>query len=182
MTPGVIRFSSILHKFTILGSLSGHKNELAKYGGIVRFMGSLSLIAIVCSQPQALLPLLNVWRLTRCREKTKSSLRPEKPQIDVPVTIAQVVGIRLREIGVNRLDKLSKYAPGLNVQEQGGNTPGIVIPGLTSGSGSARQGERISVFCMLMKLPTQLGSGALKTLRLLDLCDTLTLHSFYRIS
>lgn len=147
-------------------------------------MGSLSLIAIVFSQPQALLPLLNVWRLIRCREKTKSSLRPEKPQIDVPVTIAQVVGIRLREIGVNRLDKLSKYAPGLKVQEQGGNTPGIVIRGLTSGSGSgsARQGERISVFCMLMKLPTQLGSGALKTLRLLDLCDTLTVRSFYRIS
>ena len=120
--------------------------------------------------------------MSREKENIVTSQKPEKLYIDVTLTIAAVIGIRLGEIVVDGLDKLSNYVSGLNIQEQSGNTPGIVIRGLTSGSGSARQGERISVFCMLMKLPTQLGSGALKTLRLLDLCDTLTVRSFYRIS
>ena len=53
-------------------------------------------------------------------------------------------GARIRELGVNDLDELSNFIPGLNVQEQSANDPGIVIRGITSDSGSAQQGPRVA--------------------------------------
>jgi iron complex outermembrane recepter protein len=70
----------------------------------------------------------------------------EERQIDVPVTITAVTGARLREIGVTDLDELSNYVPGLNIQEQSANNPGIVIRGITSDSGSAQQGARVTLY------------------------------------
>ena len=65
---------------------------------------------------------------------------------DVPITISAVTGDRMRELGVSDLDELSNYIPGLNVQEQSANNPGIVIRGITSDSGSAQQGARVSLY------------------------------------
>jgi outer membrane receptor protein involved in Fe transport len=70
----------------------------------------------------------------------------EERQIDVPITLSAVTGTRLREIGVNDLDELSNYIPGLNIQEQSANNPGIVIRGITSDSGSAQQGARVTLY------------------------------------
>lgn len=70
----------------------------------------------------------------------------EERQIDVPLTITAVTAKRLREIGVNDLDELSNYVPGLNIQEQSANNPGIVIRGITSDSGSAQQGARVTLY------------------------------------
>jgi len=70
----------------------------------------------------------------------------EERQIDVPITLTAVTGTRLREIGVNDLDELSNYVPGLNIQEQSANNPGIVIRGITSDSGSAQQGARVTLY------------------------------------
>jgi outer membrane receptor protein involved in Fe transport len=70
----------------------------------------------------------------------------EERQIDVPITLSAVTGARLREIGVNDLDELSNYIPGLNIQEQSANNPGIVIRGITSDSGSAQQGARVTLY------------------------------------
>jgi iron complex outermembrane receptor protein len=70
----------------------------------------------------------------------------EQRAIDVPITISAVTGERIRELGVNDLDELSNYIPGLNIQEQSANNPGIVIRGITSDSGSAQQGPRVTLY------------------------------------
>ena len=62
----------------------------------------------------------------------------EERLVDVPVTISAVSQARLEELGVSDLDELANYIPGLNIQEQSANNPGIVIRGITSDSGSAQ--------------------------------------------
>lgn len=70
----------------------------------------------------------------------------EQRVIDVPITISAATGKRLREIGVSDLDELSSYIPGLNIQEQSANNPGVVIRGITSDSGSAQEGPRVTLY------------------------------------
>lgn len=70
----------------------------------------------------------------------------EQRAIDVPITISAVTGERIRELGVNDLDELSYYTPGLLIQEQSANNPGVVIRGITSDSGSAQQGPRVTLY------------------------------------
>jgi iron complex outermembrane recepter protein len=70
----------------------------------------------------------------------------EERQIDVPVTISAITGERLRQIGVSDLDELANFVPGLNIQEQSANNPGVVIRGITSDSGSAQQGPRVTLY------------------------------------
>ncbi len=65
---------------------------------------------------------------------------------DVPITISATSGERIRELGVTDLDELSRYVPGLLIQEQSANNPGIVIRGITSDSGSAQQGPRVTLY------------------------------------
>ncbi len=70
----------------------------------------------------------------------------EQRAVDVPITISAVSGERIRELGVSDLDELSNYIPGLNIQEQSANNPGIVIRGITSDSGSSQQGPRVTLY------------------------------------
>lgn len=70
----------------------------------------------------------------------------EQRAIDVPITISALTGERITELGVSDLDELSNYIPGLNIQEQSANNPGVVIRGITSDSGSAQQGARVSLY------------------------------------
>jgi iron complex outermembrane recepter protein len=70
----------------------------------------------------------------------------EQRAVDVPITISAVTGARIRELGVADLDELSNYIPGLNIQEQSANNPGIVIRGITSDSGSSQQGPRVTLY------------------------------------
>ena len=65
---------------------------------------------------------------------------------DVPITISALRGDAIAELGVTDLDELSNYVPGLNIQEQSANNPGIVIRGITSDSGSAQQGPRVTLY------------------------------------
>ena len=65
---------------------------------------------------------------------------------DVPITISATSGERIRDLGVTDLDELSNYVPGLLIQEQSANNPGIVIRGITSDSGSAQQGPRVTLY------------------------------------
>ena len=65
---------------------------------------------------------------------------------DVPITISATSGERMRELGVLDLDELAFYVPGLNIQEQSANNPGIVIRGITSDSGSAQQAARVTLY------------------------------------
>lgn len=70
----------------------------------------------------------------------------EQRAVDVPITISAVTGERIRTLGVGDLDELSYYIPGLNIQEQSANNPGVVIRGITSDSGSAQQGPRVTLY------------------------------------
>lgn len=70
----------------------------------------------------------------------------EQRAVDVPITISVNSGQRLRDLGVSDLDELSNFVPGLNIQEQSANNPGIVIRGITSDSGSAQQGPRVTLY------------------------------------
>lgn len=70
----------------------------------------------------------------------------EQRSIDVPITISATSGAQLRNLGVGDLDELSNYVPGLNIQEQSANNPGIVIRGITSDSGSAQQAARVTLY------------------------------------
>jgi outer membrane receptor protein involved in Fe transport len=70
----------------------------------------------------------------------------EQRAVDVPITISAISGDRMRELGVSDLDELSNYVPGLNIQEQSANNPGIVIRGITSDSGSAQQAPRVTLY------------------------------------
>lgn len=70
----------------------------------------------------------------------------EQRAADVPITISALSGDRIEELGVSDLDELSNYVPGLNIQEQSANNPGIVIRGITSDSGSAQQGPRVTLY------------------------------------
>lgn len=65
---------------------------------------------------------------------------------DVPITITATSGERITELGITDLDELSRYVPGLLIQEQSANNPGIVIRGVTSDSGSAQQGPRVTLY------------------------------------
>jgi len=70
----------------------------------------------------------------------------EQRAVDVPITISALSGERISELGVTDLDELSNYVPGLNIQEQSANNPGIVIRGITSDSGSSQQGPRVTLY------------------------------------
>ncbi|MEL7445219.1 MAG: TonB-dependent receptor [Pseudomonadota bacterium] len=70
----------------------------------------------------------------------------EQRALDVPITISAATGERIKELGVSDLDELSNYIPGLNIQEQSANNPGIVIRGITSDSGSSQQGPRVTLY------------------------------------
>ncbi len=70
----------------------------------------------------------------------------EQRAVDVPITISAVTGERIEELGVSDLDELSNYVPGLNIQEQSANNPGVVIRGITSDSGSSQQGPRVTLY------------------------------------
>ncbi|MGH6612902.1 TonB-dependent receptor [Sphingomonas sp.] len=71
--------------------------------------------------------------------------RSEK-EIDVPITLTAVTGDRMKQLGVSDLDELAFFVPGLNIQEQSANNPGIVIRGITSDSGSAQQAARVTLY------------------------------------
>ena len=70
----------------------------------------------------------------------------EQRALDVPITITATTGERIRELGVTDLDELSYYTPGLLIQEQSANNPGVVIRGITSDSGSAQEGPRVTLY------------------------------------
>lgn len=70
----------------------------------------------------------------------------EQRAIDVPITISALTDARMKDLGVSDLDELSAYIPGLNIQEQSANNPGIVIRGITSDSGSSQQAARVTLY------------------------------------
>jgi len=70
----------------------------------------------------------------------------EQTSVEVPIAVTAYDQQFLDDIGVNQLDTLSSFVPGLLVQEQSVNNPGFVIRGITSDNGAANIEPRVSVY------------------------------------
>ncbi len=75
-----------------------------------------------------------------------TSQRREQQNIDVPIAITSYGSDFLTNQGVFEYDAFSDYVPGLQVQIQSVNNPGVVIRGITSDNGDSRVEPRVSVF------------------------------------
>lgn len=65
---------------------------------------------------------------------------------DVPIAISAYSGDFLERFDIRSYEDIGNFVPGLNIQEQSPNNPGIVIRGITSDSGAANVEPRVSVF------------------------------------
>ena len=70
----------------------------------------------------------------------------EQTSVEVPIAVTAYDQQFLDDIGVNQLDTLSSFVPGLLVQEQSVNNPGFVIRGITSDNGASNIEPRVSVY------------------------------------
>ncbi len=70
----------------------------------------------------------------------------EERLFDVPLTITAYDQDFLNRVGVDALDELSDFVPGVQIQLQSPNNPGYVIRGITSDDGDFQTAPRISIF------------------------------------
>jgi iron complex outermembrane receptor protein len=70
----------------------------------------------------------------------------EQQVADVPISISAYSGQFMRSFGITELDQLARYVPGLQVQIQSPNNPGIAVRGITTDDGSATTTSRVSIF------------------------------------
>lgn len=77
---------------------------------------------------------------------TVSAQRREQRNQDVPIALTSYGGQFLQRTNITEYDALSDYVPGLQIQIQSVNNPGVVIRGITSDNGDSRVEPRVSVF------------------------------------
>jgi len=70
----------------------------------------------------------------------------EQDVLDVPIAITAYEGEFLERLGLRDFEEISRFVPGLEVQNQSPNNPGFVIRGITSDTGSAFGEPRVSVY------------------------------------
>lgn len=99
--------------------------------------GALALLGF--TPAQAVTDMLLEEIIVTAQKRTQSAN-------DVPISLTAYSGEKLQQLGLQELDDLSNFVPGLQVQLQSPNNPGFVIRGITSDSGSAQQEARVSVF------------------------------------
>ncbi|SDG56310.1 TonB-dependent receptor [Psychroflexus sediminis] len=75
-----------------------------------------------------------------------SAQKREQMNKEVPIAITSYGGKFLESTNTFEYDALSEFVPGLQIQIQSVNNPGIVIRGITSDSGDSRVEPRVSVF------------------------------------
>lgn len=75
-----------------------------------------------------------------------SAQKREQKNKDVPIAITSYGGKFLDNTNTFEYDALSEFVPGLQIQIQSVNNPGIVVRGITSDSGDSRVEPRVSVF------------------------------------
>ena len=127
-----------------------HRASIQLQWSLLKCVIAIFLPALPCCSQLPLFPPSHRHPRVMIRaSKARLSLPAQKREerlVDVPVTLSAVTGARLEELGVSDLDELSNYIPGLNIQEQSANNPGIVIRGITSDSGSAQQAARVTLY------------------------------------
>lgn len=65
---------------------------------------------------------------------------------DVPISVTAYSGVFLEDAGIREFKDLAPFVPGLFIQEQSPNNPGINIRGVTTDSGDPRSETRVSIF------------------------------------
>ena len=70
----------------------------------------------------------------------------EQAPVEVPIAVTAYGQDFLDDTGLDQLDSLSAFVPGLLVQEQSVNNPGFVIRGITSDDGASNIEPRVSIF------------------------------------
>lgn len=77
---------------------------------------------------------------------TVSAQKRDQRIQDVPIALTSFGGQFLRRTNITEYDAFSDYVPGLQIQIQSVNNPGVVIRGITSDDGDSRIEPRVSVF------------------------------------
>lgn len=72
--------------------------------------------------------------------------RRVQPIQDVPISVTAYSGDFLEKAGIRQYKDLAPFVPGLFIQEQSPNNPGINIRGVTTDSGDPRSETRVSIF------------------------------------
>lgn len=111
-----------------------------KSGLIAILLATVSATAVHAQDAQQQQEALGGSDIIVTSQKFEQKLR------DVPITITAVTQETMKRLGVDDLDEVAAYVPGLNIQEQSANNPGIVIRGITSDSGSAQQAARVTLY------------------------------------
>ena len=119
---------------------------VSRYSFVALVLGTTALAGPAFAQVGAQPQTRDGEDLQDVTEIVVTAQKIEQRAVDVPITISAVTGDRIKELGISDLDELSNYVPGLNIQEQSANNPGIVIRGITSDSGSAQQGPRVTLY------------------------------------
>ncbi|WP_269714400.1 TonB-dependent receptor [Caulobacter sp. NIBR2454] len=101
-----------------------------------RLLAAASLIALCAGAAQA----------QEVDELIVTAQKREQAAIDVPIALTAYSGDRLEKLGVADFAELSRFTPGLLVQDQSPNNPGFVMRGITSDSTEATVEPRVSVF------------------------------------
>jgi len=83
---------------------------------------------------------------TEVEEIVVTAQKREQAAVDVPMSLTAYSGDRLEALGVADFADLSKFTPGLIVQDQSPNNPGFVIRGITSDATDSFAEARVSVY------------------------------------
>lgn len=83
---------------------------------------------------------------SQVEEIVVTAQKREQAALDVPMSLTAYGAERLEALGVADFADLSRFTPGLTVQDQSPNNPGFVIRGITSDSTDSFSEARVSVF------------------------------------
>ena len=108
----------------------------------VAFGGLTALLATLLSA-QTPPPAADVTQLERIEVTAQKRVQPIQ---EVPIAITAFSGTFLESAGVAQLKDLAPLVPGLFVQEQSPNFPGINIRGITTDDNDPRAEARVSMF------------------------------------
>lgn len=77
---------------------------------------------------------------------TVTAQKREQQVIDVPISISAYSNEFMQRFGITDVEALSRYVPGVQVQVQSVNNPGIAVRGITTDDGAANTTTRVSIF------------------------------------
>lgn len=110
------------------------------------FTGGIAASLLACVSSGAMAQALAPSSPEAADDIVVTAQKVEQRIEDVPLAVTAVTQERMRDLGVNSLSEVALFVPGLRIQEQSANNPGFVIRGITSDSGSAQQGARVTLY------------------------------------